>query len=75
MGFAHGAASGTASTAAASGTIQLVTPIFVSTSVAFNPIFPSFATLTLHFVPEPTTLGLAAGGIALLGVAARRARR
>jgi hypothetical protein len=75
MGFAHGAASATSSTAAASGTIQLVTPIFLSTGVPTNPIFASFATLTLHFVPEPTTPMLAASALALLGLGARRARR
>jgi hypothetical protein len=75
MGFAHGPASGTSSTAAASGTIQLVTPIFISTSAAFNPIFPSFATLTLHFIPEPSTLLLSASAVALLALGARRARR
>jgi hypothetical protein len=76
MGFAHGAGSGTVSTATTSGTIQLVTPIFVSTSPPVDPVFASFVTLTLNFVPEPSTLLLASSAIALLlGIGARRARR
>lgn len=74
MGFVHGPASGTSSTAAASGTIQLVTPIFVSTSLGANPVFASFATLTLHFVPEPEMPVLITTGFGVLAIAARRKR-
>jgi hypothetical protein len=66
MGFAHGPASATSSTNAASGVVRLVTPIFVSTSVAPSPVVPAFGILRLHFVPEPGTLLLLAGGIAVL---------
>src|SRR5262249_31966990 len=42
MGFAHGPASLTSSTAAASGAIQIVTPIFVSTNIASAAVIPFF---------------------------------
>lgn len=75
-GFAHGPASATSSTAAPSGVVSLVTPIFVSTgtlAVADLPQhFPSYARLTLHFVPEPATALLLAGGCAALALAWRR---
>jgi hypothetical protein len=64
MGFGHGAASGTTSTAGPSGAVQLVTPIFVSTSIAGSEVVPGFGILALHFVPEPGTLVLLGSGIA-----------
>ncbi|RIK95867.1 MAG: hypothetical protein DCC71_22935 [Proteobacteria bacterium] len=54
-------------TGAPSGTVTLVTPIFISTNLT-NAVVPSFATMSLHFVPEPTTLTLL--GAALVGVGA-----
>jgi hypothetical protein len=73
MGFAHGPASGTSSTAQISGTVRLVTPIFISTNIAASAVIPAFGFLTLHFVPEPGTLLLLSGGIAaLVGVGRRR---
>ena len=66
MGFQHGPASLTSSTAAASGQIRLVTPIFVSTNIGAIPLLPMFGTLDLHFVPEPGTMLLL--GIGLLGI-------
>ena len=73
MGFAHGPASQSGSTAVAGGSLQLVTPIYVSTSLGVdNPFIVAFATLTLHFVPEPSTLVLGAGGLLLLAAAGRR---
>ncbi len=73
MGFAHGPASLTGSTAAPGGSLSLVTPIYVSTNIAAdNSIVVGFATLTMHFVPEPSTLALGAGGLLLLVAAGRR---
>jgi hypothetical protein len=74
MGFAHGPASGTTSTAAASGVVRLVTPVFVSTNIGASAVLPVFGVLTLHFVPEPGTLVLLGSGIAGL-VAFGRSRR
>lgn len=76
MGFARGPDGRTSSTARASGVIQLVTPIFIATSIpADNAVIPAFGILTLHFVPEPTTLVLVSGGLAGIAGAARRIRR
>lgn len=73
MGFAHGPASLTGSTAAPGGSLSLVTPIYVSTNIAAdNSIVVGFVTLTMHFVPEPSTLALGAGGLLLLVAAGRR---
>jgi hypothetical protein len=41
-----------------------VTPIYISTSISGLEVMPAFATLTLHFVPEPGTLVLFGSGIA-----------
>jgi hypothetical protein len=68
MGFAHGPASGTSSTAQASGAVRLVTPILISTSSGAVPVIPSFGELTLHFVPEPATLVLVGAGIGALAL-------
>jgi hypothetical protein len=73
-GFRHGPASLTSSTAAASGQIRLVTPIFISTNIGAAPVISAFGTLDLHFVPEPGTLLLLATGILGL-VRFGRARR
>lgn len=75
MGYRHGPASATSSTAAASGQLQLVTPIFISTNTPGDATISAFAVMALHFVPEPATLLLITCGIAVLGVGARRARR
>jgi hypothetical protein len=73
MGFAHGPASLASSTAQVSGTVRLVTPIFISTNIGASSVIPAFGFLTLHFVPEPGTLLLFGGGIAaLIGLGRRR---
>lgn len=74
MGFAHGPASGTTSTLNPSGTIRLVTPIFISTNIGASAVVPAFGFLTLHFVPEPGTALLLGAGIAGLVAGGRRAR-
>lgn len=72
MGFRHGPASGTSSTAAPSGELQLVTPILISTSIGAFESVPGFAVMRLHFVPEPGTLILLGAGVVALGAAGRR---
>jgi hypothetical protein len=75
MGFAHGPASLTSSTANPSGQVQLVTPIFISTNIGASAVLPGFAILNLHFVPEPGTLMLLGSGIAgLVAFGRSRAR-
>jgi hypothetical protein len=51
-------------TGAPSGTVTLVTPIFVSTNIGASAIVPGFGIMTLQFVPEPGTLMLLGSGIA-----------
>jgi hypothetical protein len=70
MGFAHGPASGTSSTARASGVVRLVTPIHVSTNIGASAVVPAFGILSLHFVPEPASavlLGTGVAGLVLFG--------
>ena len=75
MGFARGPGAATSSTLAQSGTVRLVTPVFISTSIGALPTVPAFAFLTLHFVPEPGTVALVGLGLAgLVAAGARRAR-
>lgn len=75
-GFARGPEGRTSSTARASGVLQLVTPIFISTNIpGDNSILRAFGILTLHFVPEPTTLVLLGAGLAGVAGVAGRARR
>ena len=75
MGFAHGPASLTSSTAGASGTVQIVTPVFVSTNIGSSAIVPVFGVMSLHFVPEPGTMLLLAAGFSALALGGRRRMR
>ena len=72
-GFSHGPASQTSSTARASGVLQLVTPLFLSTNLAgdFSAV-PAFGVLNLHFVPEPATLVLVGAGLLVTAAIGRR---
>jgi len=72
QGFQHGPASVASSTATASGSIRLVTPIFVSTNISASAVVPVFGILDLHFVPEPGTLLLLGSGIAGLVITGRK---
>jgi hypothetical protein len=74
MGFVHGPATGTSTTAGPSGVVRLVTPIFVSTNIPASSVVPAFGILTLHFVPEPGTLVLLGSGIAGLVMFGRSRR-
>ena len=62
---AMGGAAPASNTGAGSGTVQLVTPIFISTNIGgASAVVPAFGILSLHFVPEPGTLMLLGSGIA-----------
>ena len=74
MGFAQGPGSRASSTAQPSGTIRLVTPVFIATNLGTQETVAAFGMLTLHFVPEPSTLLLLGGGITALVAAGSRRR-
>jgi len=68
-GFVHGAASSNSSTATPSGLIQLIAPqqVTVSGLQSNSSELTLFASLTLHFVPEPLLIGSGVVGLGLLG--------
>ena len=72
-GFVHGAASSNSSTATGSGVIQLIAPQQVTTvGIAGNSAaLTLFATMTLHFIPEPGLLLLIGSGVVGLGLLGR----
>jgi hypothetical protein len=70
MGFAHGPASGSTSTARPDGVVQLVTPIHVDTNVTGRIGF--IASLRLVLVPEPGTASMLGAGVAAMAWLARR---
>jgi hypothetical protein len=70
-----GGVSPLSNTGAPSGSITLVTPIFISTNIGASAVLPGFGVLNLHFVPEPGTLILLGSGIAgLVAFGRSRAR-
>ena len=71
VGFVHGPASATSSTAAIGGVIQLVTAMRLTSNIqALQNTF--LTTLTIHLVPEPGTFVLFGSGVVALGIAGRR---
>ncbi len=74
-GYAQGPASAPSSTALPGGSLLLVTPFTMVTSIPADGPLSGFAFLTLRFVPEPATGLLVAGGIALLAGLGRRHQR
>jgi hypothetical protein len=75
MGFAHGPATATGSTAQAGGLLQLVTPIVVSTNASADEPRVAFGVLTIEFVPEPATGALLIAGLACVASLGRRRTR
>jgi hypothetical protein len=65
-GYAHGPASATGSTAQVGGSLQLITPFTIASSIQADGPTTGFAFLTLRFVPEPASALLVAGGLVVL---------
>jgi hypothetical protein len=75
-GFAHGPLSGTSSTAAPQGRLQLVTPIAVKLSLEPGLVNPVFGVLDVKCLPEPAIGVLfGSGGVLLLLMGRTRTRR
>lgn len=76
-GFVHDANSGTSSTAANSGIIQLISPMQVITDgvPGENEKLQLFGTLTIHFIPEPGVLLLLGSGVVGLVLIGRHRMR
>jgi hypothetical protein len=72
VGFAHGPASNTSSTARIGGVVQLVTAATVVSALGDGKAWPLFGILTTHFVPEPETFLLFASGLAILAIPRHR---
>lgn len=75
QGLAHGPLSGTSSTAAPGGELQLVTPIAITVLADPPTSLPLFGGLTVRFAPEPAGWGAGAVGVAALALGAHRRRR
>lgn len=73
MGFAHGPASGTTSTAQPSGVLQIVTPSQIRTNLSLgtNVKLSVLTQLIVHFIPEPGLLLLLGSGVVGLAVLGR----
>ncbi len=69
-----GTLSNTGSTALQGGLLELMTAAVVHTSLPGLHLITGFATLRVQFVPEPGSAALLAGGLARLGIGARRSR-
>jgi hypothetical protein len=72
---AMGSAAPASNTFITSGTVSLVTPVFVSTNIPASTVVPVFGLMRLLFVPEPDTLALLAGGLVALVAYGRRCPR
>jgi hypothetical protein len=71
MGGRRGPAGAESSFAQPGGSLQLVTPVFIST---FIGVTPAFGVVHVDFVPEPASLSLCAAGLVALARAAGRRR-
>jgi hypothetical protein len=76
MGFAHGPASATSSTAQPNGVVQLVTPTQVRTNLTLgtNVKVGVLTSLFVRFIPEPGMLVLLGSGVAGLLLLGRSRR-
>ena len=76
-GFVHGPASNTSSTAANSGVLQVISPMQVFTSgvPGNSEKIALFASIRVHFVPEPGLLLLIGSGVVGLAVIGRARMR
>jgi hypothetical protein len=76
QGFVHGPASGTSSTAAISGVLQIVTPGYIETNLGQpDSNMALWIELRLHFIPEPGLLLLLGSGVAGLLMLGRHRMR
>jgi hypothetical protein len=73
-GFVHGPSSNTSTAAQPGGTLQLVTPIAITTNIGVDNQAFAFGILTVRFVPEAATAMLLGAGIVMLGALGRRSR-
>lgn len=71
-GFVHGPSSNTSTAAQRGGTLQLVTPIAITTNLGVDNQAFAFGILTVRFVPEAATAMLLGSGIVVLCAMGRR---